>query len=43
MQGSYAVTIRSTGYYAPTRKQLHRLAKDRRLTAVDSLHPAFSI
>ena len=34
MQGSYAITIRSTGYYAPTRKQLHRLAKDRRLTAV---------
>ena len=34
MQGSYAVTIKSTGYYAPTRKQLRRLAEDRRLTAV---------
>jgi hypothetical protein len=34
MQGSYAITIRSTGYYAPTRKQLHRLAADHRLTAV---------
>jgi hypothetical protein len=32
--GGYAVTIRSTGFYAPSRKQLRRLATDRRLTAV---------
>lgn len=34
MQGGYAVTIRSTGFYPPTRRQLDRLAGDRRLTAV---------
>ena len=34
MQGVYAVTIRSKGIYPPTKQQLHRLAADRRLTAV---------
>jgi hypothetical protein len=34
LQSGYAVTIRSKGYYPPTREQLRHLATDRRLTAV---------
>lgn len=33
-QRGYAVTVRSKGYYPPTREQLRRLATDHRLTTV---------